>query len=239
VAACLMIAAVASAWGAWTLAKSRSHQLFGRLVTRVDIADSMVALTFDDGPVAGYTDSVLATLYQANVPATFFVVGTGLAAHPEIAERIVRDRHELGNHSYSHRRLIFKRPSHVRAEIERTDSLIRVAGHSGAIHFRPPYGKRLVILPWILSRTGRATILWDLEPDSDADVAHDADRIVDHVMQRVRPGSIILLHVETPGRAAGRAALPKLIERLRAAGYQFATVSHLLRLNDRRRARRR
>jgi len=228
-AAVASFATVAVAWTVWELSKSRSYQLFGELVTRVETLDSAVALTFDDGPVPGYTDSVLALLADSSVPATFFVVGAELAEHADLARRILRAGHELGNHSYSHQSLVFKTPTYVRQEIQKTDSLIRAAGQHGVIHFRPPYGKRLVVLPWLLSRAGRPTVLWDLEPDSYSSFARDPGLIVDHVMRNVRPGSIILLHVETPGRVTGRAALPSLIGSLRAAGYELVTVSELTR----------
>jgi len=222
-------AMLALAWAVWELSNSRSYQLFGELVARVETLDSAVALTFDDGPVPGYTDSVLTLLADSSVAATFFVVGEALAEHADLARRIVHSGHELGNHSYSHHSLVFKTPTYVRHEIHSADSLIRAAGQHGAIPFRPPYGKRLVILPWVLARAGRTTILWDLEPDSYPAIARDPAQIVDHVLRNVRPGSIILLHVENPGRASGRAALPSLIGSLRAAGYEFVTVSELMR----------
>ena len=104
----VLAAALCITWGAWQLSKSRSYQLFGKLVTRIDTADSVVALTFDDGPNPVYTDSVLAILADSNVHATFFVVGGELAKHRDVGRRIVAAGHELGNHSYSHQRLIFK-----------------------------------------------------------------------------------------------------------------------------------
>jgi chitin deacetylase len=221
--------AVGLAWAGWRLSKSRTHQLFGDLVTRVETADSLVALTLDDGPNLEYTDSVLAILADSNVRATFFVVGAALARHLDLGRRIVDAGHELGNHSFSHQRMVLKTPGFVRREVEVTDSVIRAAGQRGAIHFRPPYGKRLVMLPWFLSRTDRMTVLWDLEPDSYPGIARDPGRLVDHVLARVRPGSIILLHLEGSTRASGRAALPRLIGALRAAGYEFVTVSQLMR----------
>lgn len=212
----------------WKLSNSRKHQLFGELVTRVATNDSLVALTFDDGPITHRTDSVLEILADSNVKATFFAIGSALRERPDIAARIVAAGHELGNHSYSHKRLVLKSPWYVRREIETTDSLIRAAGYRGTIHFRPPYGKRLVVLPWILSREDRPVILADLEPDSDARRARDAGEIVEYVTARVRPGSIILLHVETPSRKAGREALPQLIGALHGAGFRFVTLSELL-----------
>lgn len=229
----VLLTAIAVVWAGWTLSKSRRYQIFGELVTRVETADSVVALSFDDGPVPRYTDSVLQVLADSNVRATFFTIGAALREHPDIAARIVSAGHELGNHSYSHHRLVLKSPGYVRREIRETDSLIRSAGYRETILFRPPYGKRLVVLPWILSRDDRPLILADLEPDSDPRNARDAARIVEYVERNVRPGSIILLHVEVPSRAAGREALPSLIGKLHAAGYRFVTVSELMRRRQR------
>lgn len=209
---------------AWRLSGSRSTQLFGELVTSVPVADSVVALTFDDGPIPHYTDTVLAVLRQENVRATFFVTGNSVARNPDLARRILADGHELGNHSYWHRRMVLMSPSTVREEVESTDSLIRAAGVTGPIHFRPPYGKRLVLLPWYLSRTKRATVLWSLEPDSWFRMHTD---MVRYVSDNVQPGAIILLHVEIPSRTEERAALPLMIRDLKQRGYRFATVSEL------------
>jgi peptidoglycan-N-acetylglucosamine deacetylase len=210
--------------GAWRLHKSRSVQLFGELVTAVETTDRVVALTFDDGPGA-HTDSILDLLREAGAVATFFVVGRSLERHPELARRIVEEGHELGNHSYSHRALVLVSPKTVRHEVEKTDSLIRAAGAAGPIYFRPPYGKRLVTLPWYLSRTDRTTVLWTLEPDS---WFRDRARMAQHVLDNVRPGAIILLHVELTARAEERAALPAMIAGLREQGYAFVTVSRLM-----------
>jgi peptidoglycan/xylan/chitin deacetylase (PgdA/CDA1 family) len=221
----ILLAALALAWSAWNLSGSRRYQLFGELVTRVATTDSVVALTFDDGPNGRHTDSILQLLADSNVRATFFAIGTALSEHPETAARIARAGHELGNHSYSHQRMLLKSPAFVRREIQDTDSLIRSAGYDETIHVRPPYFKRLVVLPWILSRDERPVILADLEPDSRY---RDAARMVEYVRQNVRPGSIILLHVEVPSRAAEREALPGIIGAVHAAGYRFVTVSELL-----------
>ncbi|CAN5694097.1 polysaccharide deacetylase family protein [soil metagenome] len=209
----------------WRLHKSRSVQLFGELVTHVETSDLVVALTFDDGPALPYTDSVLELLNREGVRATFFVVGRGLEQHPELGRRILVEGHELGNHSFSHRTMVFMTPATVRREVERTDSLIRAAGGQGRIPFRPPYGKRLVILPWYLSRTDRTTVLWTLEPDT---WHRAADAMVSHVLENARPGAIILLHVELQARNQERVALEGIIAGLRQQGYDFVTVSELM-----------
>src|SRR5688572_18758588 len=171
-------ACFAVALASWRLHKSRTTQLFGELVTSVERQDSVVALTFDDGPVPLYTDSVLAVLARENVHATFFVIGSSVARHADLAGRIIGAGHELGNHSFAHDRMVLMSQSRIRSEVESTDSLIRRVGATGSIPFRPPYGKRLVGLPWYLERTGRATVLWTLEPDT---WFRNRDEMVDHV----------------------------------------------------------
>jgi peptidoglycan/xylan/chitin deacetylase (PgdA/CDA1 family) len=212
----------------WRLTKSRQVQFFGGLVTRVDTAEPVVALTFDDGPLPDSTEEILAILDAAGARATFFVIGEQMAAYPEGGRRIVAAGHELGNHTYSHRQMVGVSYGTVRAEIERTDALIRAAGYVGAISFRPPYGKRLLALPYYLWRHGRPTLYWDVEPESYAEIAADSGRIAAHVLENVQPGSIILLHAMGENRAATREAVPEIIAGLTARGYRLATVSELL-----------
>jgi peptidoglycan/xylan/chitin deacetylase (PgdA/CDA1 family) len=212
----------------WRLHKSRSYQLFGELVQRVETTDSVVALTFDDGPTKGFTAEVLRILDRAGARATFFVVGSNVERWPEDASAMVEAGHEIGNHSYSHGTLVLRGPASVRSEVLRTDSLIRAAGHTGEIHFRPPYGKKLIVLPWVLSRLGTRTVLWDIEPESFQDVATDPARIREHVLERVSPGSIILLHTFFESRRSTLNALPDLIAELQDRGYRLVTVSELL-----------
>jgi peptidoglycan-N-acetylglucosamine deacetylase len=226
--ALFLVLLVSITYAAWRVAGAVTFQLFGDLVDRVSVTEPLVALTFDDGPTPKGADSILAILKREDVRATFFFTGSELEANSGLANRFVQAGHELGNHSYSHQRMVLKSSSFIRAEIERTDSLIRIAGHSGSIHFRPPYGKKLIGLPWYLSRTGRTTIMWDVDPDSDANVAATSEGIVAHVFENVRPGSIVLLHVMYPSRATSLGAVAGIIQGLRARGYRFVTVSELI-----------
>ena len=215
-------------FGLRALARSRSYQLFGEIVARIDTRDSVVALTFDDGPVAAVADTVMAILRARNVHATFFVTGMDLTAAPEVGGRLVAEGHELGNHTFTHRRMWFVSPATIRRELEPTDSLIRAAGERGRIRFRPPYGYKLGGLPYALWRANRTTVTWDVEPESYPEVAATPEGIIAHVLEHTRPGSIILLHPWYPSRATTRAALPALIDSLQARGYRLTTVGDLL-----------
>ena len=226
-------ALVAAAAGVRALARSRTHQLFGELVARVETPRRVVALTFDDGPTDSATARVLAALGERGARGTFYLIGREVAERPELARRIAAAGHELGNHTYDHERMVLRSPGFIRHQIEATDSLLRAAGAAGAITVRPPYGYRLLGLPWFLARTGRTTVTWDVEPDSYPAVAATAEGIVAHVLERARPGSIVLLHVMYPSRATSLAAVPGIVDGLTARGYELVTVSELLALRGR------
>jgi len=216
-------------FGVRTLARARTVQLLGTIVAHVPASERRVALSFDDGPNVARADSLVAILAARNVRATFFVTGNELASAPAAGRRLVAAGHELGNHTYWHKRMVLVSPATVRTEVERTDSLIRAAGHSGAIHFRPPYGYKLLVLPWFLWRNDRTTVMWDVEPDSYPNVAATSDGIVRHVLERVQPGSIILLHPWYPTRTTSFAAVAPLVDSLHARGYEVVPVRELLR----------
>jgi peptidoglycan/xylan/chitin deacetylase (PgdA/CDA1 family) len=223
-----LVAAMLVAASVWRLSKSRRWQLFGGMVTRVETSEPLVALTFDDGPVAGDTEAILEILAAEDVRATFFVTGAELAENLEAGRRIAAAGHELGNHTYSHRQMVGVGYDTVQAEIERTDALIRATGYAGPIHVRPPYGKRFIMLPYYLRAHNRRTIYWDVEPESYTDIVGDSERIAAHVLENVRPGSVVLLHVMGENRAAPRQAVPGIIEALSDRGYRWVTVSELL-----------
>jgi chitin deacetylase len=212
----------------WQVSRSRTFQFFGQLVPRVNTSQKVVALTFDDGPTPEATGHILSALDREHVRATFFVTGAELERNMAEGRRIVAAGHELGNHSYSHERMVLVTPSFVKREVERTDELIRDAGYSGEIHFRPPYGKKLFTLPYYLARAGRKSITWDVEPESGPEVAADSERIAEHVLSRARPGSIIILHVMYRSRGESLKAVEKIVAGLKARGYGFKTVSELL-----------
>lgn len=219
-------------FGAWKLSRSRTLQLFGEIVPRVETSQKVIALTFDDGPTPEATGRVLAILDQRQVKATFFLIGAEIQQNPDLARLIASHGHELGNHSYSHAHMVLKSPSFIRDEVERTDRLIRDSGYEGEIHFRPPYCHKLAVLPHYLRKTGRKTITMDIEPDSYPEVAADSEKITNHVIERARPGSIILLHVMYKSREPSLQAVAEIIDRLKEQGYEFKTVSELMALNE-------
>lgn len=211
----------------WQISKAPCWQLVGDVTCRVQTAQRMVALTFDDGPTAEGTQYLLFELGKRRIKATFFLIGQEMARSPALARQIAAAGHELGNHSYSHRRMIGRTEDQYAREIRRTDVLLRAAGARAPRFFRPPYGSRLIGLPRAASREGYHLVTWDV-----------ADRVGQHpdphdyakdILQRVKPGSIILLHPMYRHNRTERAALPLILDGLTAKGYQIATVGDLLR----------
>jgi chitin deacetylase len=225
-------AIIAVVLAAFQVSKSRTFQFFGEIVPRVETQQKVVALTFDDGPAPGATEEVLSILAEEGVKATFFLIGADLEQNLEQGRKMVAAGHELGNHTYSHKRMVLKTPSFIEAEVERTDQLIRQAGYQGTIHFRPPFGKKLFLLPRYLAKNARKTITWDVEPESYPEIDADSNRIVQHVLANTRPGSIILLHVMYESRGESRKSVRRIISGLKREGYSFKTVSEMLAITN-------
>ena len=215
-------------FGTYKLMNSRTFQLFGGLTYKVETNQKLVALTFDDGPTEN-VDDILALLNEKDIKATFFLIGNEIEKNHEEAKKIVNEGHQVGNHSYSHQRLIFKSPSFIKKEIEKTDEIIRNVGYKGEIDFRPPNGKKIVALPYYLSKHNKDTITWNLEPDT---LYTDAAEKIEYVKENVTPGSIILMHPMYDETGEELKSLEGIIQSLVDKGYKFVTVNELQKLQE-------
>jgi peptidoglycan/xylan/chitin deacetylase (PgdA/CDA1 family) len=215
----------AAAVGLREVVNSSTFQLFGDYVARVDTNDRVVALTFDDGPDPFHTPRVLDVLDQHHVKATFFMMGRNVERYPTVAREVLRRGHEIGNHSYSHPKLILMSPSRVRDEIERTDTLLRGIGVTGEIHFRPPHASKFIVLPYVLLQMRKLSVLGDVDPKEWKQ--RPAAVMTESILRQVRPGSIIGLH--DPMGAETLRTLQNILPALAAEGYRFETVSALVR----------
>lgn len=209
------------------LISSRTYQLFGKIISNINTNEKIVALTFDDGP-AQNTEIILQVLKRCNISASFFLTGNEMKDHPELTKEIINAGHDIGNHSFSHKRMILKTPGFIKTEVEETDKIIRDCGFNKTIYFRPPYCKKFIYLPWYLKKTNRVTITWNIEPDSKPENENSAKLILQDVQNNIKPGSIILLHAMYKDRAATLDALPLIIQWLQQQGYSFVTINELI-----------
>jgi chitin deacetylase len=214
--------------GFYKISDSREFQFFGVIISRFITPDKVVALTFDDGPSKIFTDRILNILSNENVKATFYLTGNGIKDDFDDAKKIVKAGHDIGNHTYSHKRMALKSWNFVKSEIENTEKLIRELGYIGEITFRPPHCKKLLILPYYLNKVNKKTITWNLEPDSIDKISENSNEMVKYVLKNIEPGSIILMHVMYKSREASICALPQIIQKLKKRGYSFLTITELL-----------
>jgi peptidoglycan/xylan/chitin deacetylase (PgdA/CDA1 family) len=194
-------------------------------INSIHVSDPYVAITFDDGPNPRNTPKLLKMLADRDIKATFFVVGEVAAENPDILRQIADQGHEIGNHSWSHPILSKKSAEFVHDELRKTDDVIRQVTGTRPTLFRPPYGA----FTDDQDRTARdefgySIVLWSVDPLDWKKPG--ASAITQRIVSRTGKGSIVLAHDIHSGTVA---AMPSTLDQLLAKGYQFVTVSELMR----------
>ncbi|MEY4299264.1 MAG: hypothetical protein RIR25_500 [Verrucomicrobiota bacterium] len=188
----------------------------------------VLALTFDDGPSAELTPKLLDLLKKEGIRATFFVIGSNVQAHPDIARRIVAEGHEIANHSWSHPQLPRLGAERLEQEIKNTTDIIeQTTGHRVTM-MRPPYGAiNERVKNAIIKTHGLDLLMWSVDPRDWTRPGPEA--VERRLLAGAAPGAIMLCHDIHPGTIA---AMPDTIAQLKAKGYSFATVSELLAMDE-------
>lgn len=194
----------------------------GQVLWSAPAAGKFVALTFDDGPRPGVTEAILEILERENVRATFFLIGRHVAAHPELAMRLARAGMELGNHSFTHPNLANLAPEEIREELLRTSACIRDVTGAAPAWLRSPGGHLRPVVTRQAQALGMGVCMWTV--NGERKELEGAHALTSFVLQRVQPGSVVLLH---NGRQSTVDALPRMIAELKRRGYMFVTVSQL------------
>ncbi len=192
----------------------------------VHVNGPYIAMTFDDGPHATLTPKLLDILKARNIKATFFVIGKNAAEYPDILKRISAEGHEIANHSWSHPDLAKLPLDTMRSEISRTQDAITNNIAKPVTLLRPPYGALSASQKqYVHDSYGYRIILWDVDP---LDWRRPGAAVVsERILKGVKPGSIILSHDIHPGTIE---AMPGTLDALLARGFQFVTVSELIKL---------
>lgn len=192
---------------------------------RCSSRDRKIALSFDDGPKPVTTESVLRTLYDFEINATFFVLGNMVESNPDLCMAIKENGNELGNHGYSHTNFSDLSLDKIKEEIERTDMAIKNASNCQSVLFRPPNGTISLPLIWHLRRTRKQPpVLWSVMIEDEW--KKDQSTLVKEFKNLViNPGDIILLHDVNSQTAA---ALPYFVEHIRSLDLTCTSISELL-----------
>ncbi|MFD1955464.1 polysaccharide deacetylase family protein [Paenibacillus thailandensis] len=201
------------------------------MISRVKTEKKAVAFTFDDGPNPIYTPQLLQIFGQTGGKATFFMLGSQIEIHPEVARAVHAQGHEIGNHTYSHPHLSRLSGPECLEELVRTEQLIvGITGTRPAV-FRPPYmdynEQTAAIALSLQYRVAGAANVGTMDWEQPG-----VDFIVDKTKETLRPGNILLFHDGFGDRSQTVEAVRRLVLELTSDGYKLVTVSGLLRLGE-------
>ncbi|MGC1483600.1 MAG: glycosyltransferase [Candidatus Acidiferrum sp.] len=198
-----------------------------------------LVISFDDGPDPRWTPRILDVLKEKHAPAVFFVVGEEANQHPDILKREYAEGHEIGNHTFTHPQFDQISRTELKWQLNLTQRLIESTVGVKSILFRPPYGidhqpeyaEEVAQLP-IAQDMGYLIVGQRVDPDdwstSDGKNQIPTQEIVQNVLRQVDKGNIILFHDGGGERAHTVAALPIVIDDLRARGFQFVSIADLI-----------
>lgn len=197
-------------------------------------AVKQIALTFDDGPNPKYTPQLLMLLKKHDVKATFFVLGSKAEKYPQLIQQIHEEGHQIGIHNYTHRSNWVMTPRKVRQEqTDRSAEIIEQITGSRPTCYRPPWGILNLGDLFLLRRTYRI-ILWSVMV-RDWKQSTTSECLKKRLLQKIKPGAIVVLHDCGETLGADEAAPQHMLEGLQAAmheirrnGYECTRTDELL-----------
>ncbi|MCW5941724.1 MAG: polysaccharide deacetylase family protein [Fimbriimonadaceae bacterium] len=193
-------------------------------ISRGNPREKILALTFDDGPHPVLTERLLAILKQADVKATFFVVGKMVKQHPRLLDAIDKAGMEVGNHTYSHVTLTKIPELDIETEYRANNDLVRALIGKEMRYCRPPGGDYDATVVRAATKVGLLTVLWTDDP---GDYASPGDNAIERkTLARLSNGGIVLLH---DGIRQTLDVLPQVLRYAKARGFRFVTMSDLER----------
>ncbi|OIJ13932.1 polysaccharide deacetylase [Anaerobacillus alkalilacustris] len=202
-----------------------------KIINEVQSLHKAVAITFDDGPNPIYTQQLLQIFQEVGGKATFYMIGDQMIKHPEIVKTVVDQKHEIGNHSYSHPKLTQIQLSDCETELTRTDQIITEMTGIKPATFRPPYLDYNEVVISISEKLG-CKVIGALNLDALDWEQPGIDFILSKTRNHIRSGSILLFHDSRGDRSQTVEAVRILATELKEQGYQLVTVSELLQLSE-------
>ncbi|MGL4521560.1 MAG: polysaccharide deacetylase family protein [Bacilli bacterium] len=200
----------------------------GSVIWEVPMKEKLIALTFDDGPDPAYTPRLLDVLKQSNVKATFFVLGRNVEHHPKIVARMVKEGHQVSNHTYNHPKLGKLNADQMKDELWRTEALLRQYRTDFPALLRPPTGQWDPRIVKEVSKLGFVVTLWSWDQDTYDWQDPGVSTIVKRIMDGLSPGDIVIMHDAGGNRNQTIAAVKAVLPLLKSKGYRCVTVDQLL-----------
>lgn len=188
----------------------------------------VIYMTFDNGYENGYTEKILDVLKEEKVPATFFLTGHYLTSAGPLVERMVKDGHKIGNHSWGHPNFSTLTKDQMLEEWSKVkDKTEELTGQKEMLYTRPPEGVFNEETLKVAKEAGYKHVFWSVAfVDWHADKPKGADYAYDQIMKQIHPGAVVLLHTVSPDNAD---ALQRVIQDLKKEGYEFKDLDHLFK----------
>jgi peptidoglycan/xylan/chitin deacetylase (PgdA/CDA1 family) len=184
----------------------------------------MAALTFDDAPHPLYTPLLLDILRRSGVRATFFCIGRNALAYPYFVRDMVREGHEVGNHTFHHLRLNRLDEAGIRNELALTNTVLQNITGEGVRYFRPPGGRYSPTVLKVAQELGLRMVFWTDDPADFDNLG--TSHLESRLLRRLRPGGIVLLHDNV---LQSIEVLPGFLEEARQRGIRMVSAGELLR----------
>lgn len=207
--------------------------LGGKDVEVVPGAGRSVALTFDAGGNSAGLPAILQTLADAGIRGTFFLTGSWATANPDGVAAIVAGGHRVGNHSQTHPSFTGLADAGIGDQIVAAEQAIQAVGADPRPLFRFPFGARDARTIAAVNNLGYVPVRWSVDTlgwkGTSGGVT--AQQVADRALSALQPGEIVLMHIGSnpdDGSTLDADALPKMIDRMRQAGYGFVTLDSLL-----------
>ncbi|SER81576.1 polysaccharide deacetylase family protein [Psychrobacillus sp. OK032] len=209
--------------------KDRYHyETTGEIMWEIKTEEKVVALTFDDGPHPKHTAEILDILSNYDAKATFFVVGENAEKNSDLILRQYNEGHEIANHTYTHP--LKTTLAKLEKELKQTDEIIFSITGTYPELFRPVEGQYSDQMIQSVVKKGYRVIMWSWHQDTEDWKNPGIHRIEKTVLKGVKPGNIILFHDGGGNRRQTVEALEKIIPELKEQGYEFVTVSELIKM---------
>jgi peptidoglycan-N-acetylglucosamine deacetylase len=191
--------------------------LYPTLIWKIPTGAKEIFLTFDDGPVPGPTEFVLDTLRQENCKGSFFTIGDNVEKHPDIYQRILKEGHVVGNHTFNHVKGWSHSDEDYISNIKKCDHAF---GYKSQL-FRPPYGR--IKKSQISKLTDYKIVMWDVLT-YDYNHQLSPERCLKSSIRATRPGSVVVFHDSVKAEKNMRYALPRFIDHFLNQGFVFKPI---------------
>jgi peptidoglycan/xylan/chitin deacetylase (PgdA/CDA1 family) len=198
--------------------------IFPKYIWDIPNKDKTLYLTFDDGPTPEITEWALNQLAEFNVKATFFCIGNNIKNHPQIFEKLIREGHAIGNHTFNHRNGWETELDVYLENVGKCDAIIsKLTGTPNKL-FRPPYGKIKKSQAQKLLGMGYKIIMWDVL-SADFDQTISPEKCLHNVLSNVKSGSIIVFHDSVKSFKNLEYVLPKTLLFLQENGFKCKVIA--------------